>query len=324
MVLALVLAFVFVAGVGGAAFADTTDPFLNTYQDPESSPYRTEVLDNDEIDLSFLISPSINGNYKATFFSSQADAEAVAATVTEILDDPVSLSGPTSISTTVYDYDGNGSWLIWVDVELPNDNSVGSFTVQAINAPPLGPGSFANYTIIRNPPTERPLPAVTSVDVQIENPLNTADVISTAQGLTVAYNDYPSESDERYFPHALDATYDASNDPGISPRADNFGYFNDPDIGIFLYSIDVDGVTYGVSQEKGWQYRVYRQYASSAPDSTPDGLTEYVGIDAIELLDGDIVYWVYGPFDTPSIFPDMLKPRFPVPPVSNEPEYGIN
>ena len=89
-------------------------------------------------------------------------------------------------------------------------------------------------------------------------------------------------------------------------------------------SMDIDKVTYGPTGREGWQYMVYRQYASSAPDSTPDELTEYVGIDAIELLDGDIVYWAYGTYCDPYLFPTSVTPRFPVSPhAQSEQFWGI-
>jgi hypothetical protein len=312
MVSVLAAGFVLAAGYG-AALAGTNDPALNTYQDPDSAPYRTQVLPNGEDSVYFLISPSIASDAPASFFSSKEDAEAVAESISVILDDPVSLSEPLDIYAEAYDIYDDGSWLVMVDVEIPNDKSVGSFGVKAVNTLSSNPGNVAVYTVIRNP--LEPIPGVVSVDVWIANPLDNADVISTDHGLTVSYNDYPSESDERDFPHAFDATYDAETDSGVFPRAGNFTYYDIADSGIFLYSMEIDGVSYASAGGEGWQYRVYRQYASSAPDASPDELTEYVLSDAIELLDGDIVYWAYGAFNAPGLFPATLTPRFPVTPV---------
>jgi hypothetical protein len=308
---ALALAVALILCIGSvAAFADTTDPFLNTYQDPDSTPYRTSVLNNgDDGYVSFLVSPSIAFDGPASFFSSQADADVVARSVKAILDDPVSLSAPTDITAYSYDIYDDGSWLVIVEVTFPTDGSVGSFSVRVENPLLSVPDNLANYSIIRNP--GRPLPSIISADVWIVS----GDIISTDHGLTVSFNNY-SESVNRDFPTALDATFDASTDPGINLRASNFGYYDVPNTGVVVLSMEIDGIPCASNERIGWQYRVYRQYALSDPDSTEDVLTEYVGIDAIELLDGDIVYWVYGPYDSPSpLFPAYVTPRFPVPPV---------
>lgn len=316
--LAILLAFAAVLTSFGAAFADSTDPILSTYQDPSYAPYHTEVLNNQDGTVLFLISPSTDLDTPATFFTNSADAEAVARTVNYILDDPVSLSAPIEIITEVEDIYGNGSWLVFVTVTLPTapDVSVGSLSVQAVNARAPAPDNVANFTIIRNP--SEPLSDVTSVDVWIANPVNSADVISPDRSLTVSYNDYPGETVYRDFPHALDATYTASLDPGVYGRAVDFVYDEIPDSGVYVVSMTIDRTYYGPGASSGWQYRVYRQYDSSKPDSTVDELTEYVGIDAIELLNGDIVYWAYGSFGNPNLFPPSVTPRFPVPPVASE------
>ena len=86
VLLAILLVFVVSVMGFGTASAQTTDPVLNTYQDPSSAPYRTEVLDNDSYYEFFLISPSIDApDAPASFFSSEADAESVARSVIAVL-----------------------------------------------------------------------------------------------------------------------------------------------------------------------------------------------------------------------------------------------
>jgi hypothetical protein len=311
--LAMLLVVLMAVSQPMAAFASSDDPILSTYQDPSEAPYRTSVLDNDVVSVPFLISPTIEAlDAPATFFSSEKDAQVVAETVAPFLDSPVSLSAPLEIETEVYDYDGEGSWVIEVTVTLPSDESVGSLSIQAVNEFSSEPENFADYTIIRNPVSA--LPSVVSVDVRIANPLDGADVVSTDHGLTVPNYYYYDDPDyvNRLFPTAHDATRIASGDSGITPRATDFVFYDTPDTGFSLLSIDFDRTYYGPTERTGWQYRVYRQYASPA---TVDELTKYVGIDAIELLDGDIVYWAYGLYGDSELFPSAVTPRFPVPPV---------
>jgi predicted transcriptional regulator len=312
----MLVAVFMVASTFGAAFAGSSDPLLNTYEfeDP-STPYRTSVLDNGLVDVDFIISPAIAFDGPATYFSSQEDAEAVAATVEAKLDDPVSLSEPVDITTDVEQF-GVGAWVVIVEVTLPTDESVGSLSIQAVNPLAPAPENTSGYTIIRNP--AEPLPSVSNVDVWIVNPANRSDIISTDVPLTVTYNDYPNETVYRDFPHALDATFDASLNGAVSSRATNFQYYETPDTAIYLLSITIDRNYYGPTDSENWQYRVYRQYSSSAPDAAQDDLTTYVGIDAIDLLDGDIVYWAYGAFDSPGLFPPTITPKFPVPPVLSD------
>ena len=299
--------------LGGAAFAVTTDPYLDAYDDALRTPVRTYVLDNEGTEVLFFVSPRAIDAPDAppTYFSSEEDALAAADTINVVLDTPPSLSGTELIYPEAVEINP-GEWAVQVYVAVNDDQSYGSLSVETTNPGSTSGENYINVTIARQ---EEEPPAYTSADqieVRVYHPQQFTTY--TATGLTVQNIDF-YENPLRTFPTALDALIHAGyydSDFYAHVTRINTGYL--PSTGYYVDSITLDGTEYGTLRYDGWQYRVYR----GGPNQPKVQLSEVVFSDSFMLLPGDVVVWAYGRFDSESLFPPHLDLPGPANPAAPE------
>ena len=312
-ILTLLLAVFAAVSLFGSAFAGTTDPYLDAYDDNLDTPVRTYVLANDETDVLFFISPRAIAAPDAppTYFDSEADALAVGDTLNVVLDTPPSLSGADIVYYEAAE-NNPGEWFLQVYVSAADDQSYGSLSVEATNPGSTSDENYINVTIARQEEAPAEYTSAADIEVRVYNPGSTA--VYTAAGMTVSFNDF-YEDPLRTFPTALDGLihayyYDASFNSHVS----NINWYNLIGTGYFVLSMTVDNVTYGTTSTMGWQYRVYR----GAPNQPKVPLSEVVFSDSFMLEDGDVIVWAYGGLTSPILFPPNLAIPGPADPAAPE------
>jgi hypothetical protein len=299
--LAMLLALFVAASLPMAAFADTSDPYLNLYDGSLSVPIYKFVIDNDIVLQDFYVSPSATPatNAPPSFFDSAADA--MAASLSIVLDTPPSISG-ASVAATQAIQIGANQWILEVLVAFPNDGSFGSLNVMVANpyAVPIN-SAHADVTYARQEALPWQGVSAHGIEVRIYDPASTAYYGAT--GMTVDNNDF-YENPLISFPTSLDGLYHAYYYGGITGNVHNITTGING-MGTYVNSMTVNGVIYGLAGNTGWQYRVY-----DAQQRDMVSLSEFVGADSIRLAQGDIVVWKYGAYGDPVDVGDRIDVNF--------------
>jgi hypothetical protein len=300
--LAGVLAAVVLAAVCGAAFASSSDPELNFYDTDLDSPVLNFVVENEDTDVFFFISPSLVApDAPPTYFSSEESAQATIDSLAFFLDTPPSLTGAEVIYSEVVEIEA-GQWVAQVFISLPADTSFGSLSVRAVNAA-ASPETVANVSIVRQP--AEPVTSAAGVGSRIYHPEN-EDVYSADQ-MTVDWNDYHELTPDRDFPTVTDGTIHTLISSDVTSNVVSFVHYPSTAVGqeSYLWSMTISTTagttTYPASGDVGWEYRVYRD-----PDYKMVSLSEFVGTDSMMLQSGDIILWKYIDFNSSDLFPASI------------------
>jgi hypothetical protein len=292
------------AGFGGAAFADSSDPYLNAYiedGDGEYVVWGTFPTDAGEQLQGFYISPAAIDAPDAppSYFDNDDDAGNISLEL--IFDTPPSISGAEIVN--VEPYQVGDKWITRVDIILSDEESFGSFSVKATNTS-VTPNSFTNVTIVRNEENPWSYTSVAGVGSWVYDPESPS--VYSADQMTVLNTDFYELHPNRSFPTASDSTMRAWGSNAVV----SFDFYPSADEGheTYILSFSLDGEKYTASGDVGWEYRVYRAPTSNAPSFDVVPLSEYVGTDSMMLRSGDIILWKYINFNSSDLFPEEIVP----------------
>jgi hypothetical protein len=293
------------AGFGGAAFADSSDPYLNAYMKDDNTgeyiAWGTFPTNAGEQLQGFYISPAVTEAFDAlpSYFDTKEDAENISLEL--IFDTPPSISDAEIFE--VEPEQVGDKWITWVGLILSDEESFGSFSVKATNTS-VTPNSFTNVTIVRNEENPWSYTSVAGVGSWVYDP-ESLSVYSAAQ-MTVLNTDFYELHPNRSFPTASDSTMRAWGSSAVV----SFDYYPSADEGheSYIWTFSLDGTPYPASGNEGWEYRVYRAPTPNAPSFDVVPLSEYVGTDSMMLRSGDIILWKYINFNSSDLFPEEIVP----------------
>jgi hypothetical protein len=309
--LAILLAFAISVAGFGTAFADTTDPYLGSYDlDPDMNPYPwgTFVVVTSADMVQFYISPKTIEELDAppSYFSSEEDAMNIELDIT--LDAPPSIASADIIDVSPIDL-GTNDWVALVTVEPSFDLTFGSLTIKVTNPGSVSDENYTNVTIVRqeeaDPPQET---TICGIETRVYIPQG--DNSYGVSRMSVDRNDFHEDID-RSFPTELDGLFHPYlYETSFNAHVTNILTLSSAGFGSFVQSMTIDRTTYMNDARTGWQYRVYDARHHLIP------LSEYVGADSFKLAAGDVGVWKYGAYGDPGLFPDPLP--YPTSPLNDE------
>jgi hypothetical protein len=305
----LVLAFVFVAGVGGAAFATSGDIVgltdLATIGAVRPNTYTADLAGGSRetyyLQIVLLVEDAVGDDIPQGFVAA-ADALAVAWSQNT----PNMANGyiDTSTYNAVYSSALNGYIL-----EVTAYNTIGSLGPDSWRATD-GDGNTGDFsfvgTVYRTPDTG----SVSDIGIEFypANPAQSAAIATGSFENVNGYDDYDSALGDygRSYPTPLDAVAHGTLTPGniLTTYHKYAGYQNLLDI------VDLNNVTYAPAPntKEGWMYAVY--YPSKNPGQYDrDPISQIVGYDDYLLERGALVIYaigVYSDTEYAAYFPDTI------------------
>jgi hypothetical protein len=305
---AMLLAALMVTSVAGSAFAQTSDPYMMSYEQISGSPYYQYTYDNLQCDAStprtaeaYLIAGPATSYDLPSYFNTEEDALAVKWS---FIDDS-SVYVVQFSDTVAYQDIVSGGWVAYAVVDIFDSvtpTQFGSVSIQALNPnatdPDSGENAYVNFTLqINEDGTPPAYTSVPHIGYQVWDPGNIGT--SFQAYATTSTTDF-YETDTRTYPTVMDGVVQMLYQKIIGAYVPGFGI----GLGDNVTSLTVNGTPYpNVGTTRVWLYRVYRQ---TGPFYTMLPMSSVVGPDAPKLIEGDIVVWRYGDYNDQNLFPATI------------------
>jgi hypothetical protein len=298
----MLLAALMVVSTFGTVFAQTSDPYMMSYEEI-SSPYYKYTYDDlqwvsDDVrsaSAQLIAGPAANFG-TPSYFDTEEDALAVKWSFIDDSSVYVVQITPSALN------DGIG-WLAYAEVDIFDSvtpTQFGAVSIQALNPnaidPNTGENAYVNFTLQIN--EEDPLyTKVPNIGYQIWDPGSGTSL--QAYSTTITGDFY--ETDTRSYPTVMDGVVEMLYNQLIGAYVPDFN----TGLGDVVTSFTVNQKAWpNVGTTEVWLYRVYRQvgqYYTILP------MSSVVGPDAPKLIEGDIVVWRYGDYYDPNLFPATIK-----------------
>jgi hypothetical protein len=319
-IFALVMAFVFAAGLGGAAFAAVGDVVGLTDFNVLSSP-RPDVYDSNEDEGGYFelqiakLVENASGDADLQFFSSAEEADPDNFTWTLNFgagDSEIDLGtaearelspGIWYYYVIAYGYGGNvgpESWRLAYSYDSVVTSSDFTFVTTDFRAQDSGTVNNIKIEFYRGDPKNPPVNFITSGDFSAVG--GTDDHIPTLPA--------PPQPYGRSYATALDAVAHGFAGSGSEKILNNYAKTEEPPVQFLVSITDLNDNTYEGSgsgvNETGWMYAVYYPAGGTTYARDPDSY--FVGPDDYKLKENALVIWAIGRLgDYSGFFPNTIN-----------------